>query len=200
MTDRPTDAPINELLGSASVFVSALNGVMERKLLSEMPGSRLSLSQLKVFKLLDVSGPRNIGHVAAFLGVSNAAASKTVDRLVRGKYLRRVEARADRRASEISLADPGRKLLNRYETARSRTLAQVFGSLERDSVRRATRLLERLTRAIVAHSGNAEEICLQCGIYLQNGCVVRDAARADCSYQIRTKKPPGKPRLRAPRP
>jgi DNA-binding MarR family transcriptional regulator len=200
MTDRPTDAPINELLGSASVFVSALNGVMEQKLLSEMAGSRLSLSQLKIFKLLDVSGPRNIGHVAAFLGVSNAAASKTVDRLVRGRYLRRVEARADRRESEISLADPGRKLLNRYETARNRTLAQIFGTLERDGVRRTARLLERLTRAIVAHSGNVEGICLQCGIYLQNGCVVRDAARADCCYQIRTKKPPGRPRLRAPRP
>lgn len=75
-------------------------------------------------------------------------------------------------------------------------LAQVFGNLERDGVRRAARLLGRLTRAIVAHSGNAEEICLQCGIYLQNGCVVRDAARADCSYHMRTKTP----RLRGTRP
>jgi len=54
-------------------------------------GQQLSLSQLKILKLLDLTEAHNIGDVAAFLGVSDAAASKTVDRLARLRYLRRTE-------------------------------------------------------------------------------------------------------------
>jgi len=45
--------------------------------------------------------------------------------------------------------------------------------------------LERLTKAIVTHSGNGEEVCLQCGIYLLKRCLVHDVKRAECSFQQR---------------
>ncbi len=122
---------VNELLGSAHLFVSAVSGVMEQKLLSEIAGKQLTLSQLKVLKLLDLTEAHNVGDVAAFLGVSNAAASKAVDRLVRRKYLRRTEGRADRRSSDLSLAAAGRSVLKRYETAKDRKLAEMFGNLDR---------------------------------------------------------------------
>jgi len=185
MNSRHTEGLINELLGSANVFVAALSGVMEQKLLAEIAGKQLTLSHLKILKLLDVAGSRNIGDVAAFLGVSNAAASKTVDRLVRRKYLRRTHARADRRAIELSLAELGHRLLRRYETVKGRKLSQVFGNLDDEDLRRTAAYLERLTKGIVMHSGNPEDICLQCGIYLQKRCLVREAARSECSYQQR---------------
>jgi DNA-binding MarR family transcriptional regulator len=183
MANRSAASLVNELLGSANLFVSALSGVMEQKLLTEVAGKQLTLSQLKVLKLLDLTDARNIGDIAAFLGVSNAAASKTADRMVRRKYLRRAEGRSDRRSSELSLGDAGRKLLRRYETAKHRKLAQVFGDLEPGQVQRTAEFLESLTRGIVTHSTNPEQICLQCGIYLQKRCLVKDVTRADCSYQ-----------------
>jgi len=188
MNHHQPEDPINELLGSANVFVAALSGVMEQKLLTEIAGKQLTFSQLKILKLLDLGGGRNIGDVAAFLGVSNAAASKTVDRLVHRKYLRRAEGRTDRRSTELSLAAAGRRLLHRYEAAKRRRLSQVFGGLDPEDVRRTTEYLERLTKGIVTHSGSPDEICLQCGIYLQKRCLVREVARTDCSYQRRTKK------------
>jgi DNA-binding MarR family transcriptional regulator len=163
---------------------------MEQKLLSEIAGKQLTLPQLKILKLLDLGGGRNIGDVAAFLGVSNAAASKTVDRLVRRKYLHRTEGRTDRRSTELSLAALGQKLLHRYETAKRRKLSQVFGGLDPDEVRRTAEYLEHLTKGIVTHSGNPEEICLQCGIYLQKRCLVREVSHAECRYQQRTQKRP----------
>jgi DNA-binding MarR family transcriptional regulator len=183
-----TERLINELLGSANLFVSALSGVMEQRLLAEIADKQLTLSQLKILKLLDLTDARNIGDVAAFLGISNAAASKTVDRLVRRKYLRRVEVPSDRRSNELSLAEPGRKLLNRFEVAKNRKLSEVFEGMDPKDLQRTAEFLERLTKGIVTHSGNTEEICLQCGIYLQKRCLVRDVSRADCSYQARTKK------------
>jgi DNA-binding MarR family transcriptional regulator len=185
MDSHHNEQLIGALLGNANVFVSALSGIMERRLLIDIAGKRLTLSQLKVLKLLDVTGARNIGDVAAFLGVSDAAASKTADRLVRRKYLRRVRDLADRRSSELSLAPAGHKLLQRYEAARNRKLGEAFAGAGATELRQTAALLERLTKAIVTHSGNGEEVCLQCGIYFQKRCPMRDVKRAECTYQQR---------------
>lgn len=177
---------VNDLLGSAHLFVSAVNGVMERQLLTEVAGKQLSVSQLKILKLLDLTGTPNVGDVAAFLGVSDAAASKAVDRLVRGKYLRRAEDPHDRRTSELSLSASGRAILLRYETARDRKLAGMFGKLDTNAIETTTAFLERLTKGIIHDSVNPDEICLQCGIYLnKKRCLVREAREADCHYQRR---------------
>lgn len=176
---------VNELLGSAHLFVSAVSGVMEHQLLSEIAGKQLSVSQLKILKLLNITEAHNVGDVAAFLGVSDAAASKAVDRLVRRKYLRRTEGREDRRSSDLSLAAAGRSVLKRYETAKDRKLAGMFGNLDPDELQQTSAFLERLTKGIVHDSANPEEICLQCGIYLKKRCLVREAGEADCQYQRR---------------
>ena len=176
---------INDLLGSAHLFVSALSGVMEQALLSDIVGKQVTLPQLKILKLLDLTEAHNVGDVAAFLGVSDAAASKAVDRLVRRNYLRRTEGRSDRRSSELSLASAGRKLLDRYEGAKDQRLAQVFGDLTGAELSQASGVLERLTKAIVNGSANPQDICLQCGIYLRKRCLVREASRSDCTYQQR---------------
>jgi len=187
MERQDTQQVINDLLGDAHVFVAAVSGVMENALLEQIAGKHLTLSQLKILKLIDVTDAHHVGDVAAFLGVSDAAASKAVDRLVRQKYLRRTVAPSDRRSSELSLAMAGRKLLRDYEAARDRKLAGLFGDLDTKEVRRTSEFLERLTKGIVNGSANPEEICLQCGIYLKKRCLVRDAVREDCQYQKRRK-------------
>jgi len=180
---------VNELLGSAHLFVSAVSGVMEQQLLTEIAGKHLTISQLKILKLLDLTEAHNVGDVAAFLGVSDAAASKSVDRLVRRKYLRRTEGRTDRRSSDLSLAVAGRTVLKRYEAAKDRKLAAMFGNLDADELQHTASFLERLTKGIVHDSANPEEICLQCGIYLnKKRCLVREAGQPDCHYQRRKTK------------
>src|SRR5579872_2892292 len=57
---------VNELLGSAHLFVAAVSGVMEQQLLSEIAGKQLTFSQLKILKLLDQTEAHNVGDVAAF--------------------------------------------------------------------------------------------------------------------------------------
>jgi DNA-binding MarR family transcriptional regulator len=188
MANHSTQELVNELLGSAHLFLAAVSGVMEQKLLSEIVGKQLSLSQLKILKLLDLAEAQNVGDVAAFLGVSDAAASKSVDRLARLKYLRRTESRKDRRSSDLSLAAAGRKLLNRYETAKDHKLAEMFRDLDADELRQTSAILDRMTTGIVHDSTNPEEICLQCGIYMKKRCLVREAAQAQCSYQMRKSK------------
>jgi len=180
----------NELLGSAHLFVAAVSGVLEQQLLNEVAGERLSLSQLKILKLLELTEAHNVGDVAAFLGVSDAAASKAVDRLVRRKYLRRTEGREDRRSSDLSLAALGRRVLAQYEAAKDRKLETMMRNLEPRELQQSAAFLERLTKGIVNDTANPEEICLQCGIYLKKRCLVKEAGRAECQYQRRKKRQP----------
>ena len=176
---------VNELLGSAHLFVSAVSGVMEQELLSEIAGRKLTLSQLKILKLLDLTEARNVSDVAAFMGVSDAAASKSVDRLVRRKFLRRTEGRTDRRSSDLSLAAAGQRILRGYEAAKDRKLSAMFRNLDLDDLQKTAAFLERLTKGIVHSCANPEEICLQCGIYLKKRCLVREAGEAECQFERR---------------
>jgi DNA-binding MarR family transcriptional regulator len=182
-----TQQLIRDLLGDAHLLVAAVSGVMENTLLEHIAGRQVTLSQLKILQLIDAADAHHVTDVAAFLGVSNAAASKAVDRLVRQKYLIREVAAADRRSSELTLAPAGRKLLRQYESAKDRKIATLSGGLAAKEIRRTIEFLERITKGIINGSANPDEICLQCGIYLKKRCLVRDAVRTECHYQRRRK-------------
>ena len=101
---------INDFLGSVRILSTTIDEWMETEL-KEISDGRVTPSQMKVLKLVARTNARRIGDVADFLAVSNAAASKAVDRLVRRGLLRRTESAADRRAVELSLTPEGRTLL-----------------------------------------------------------------------------------------
>ncbi|HVN04827.1 MAG TPA: MarR family transcriptional regulator [Bryobacteraceae bacterium] len=178
---------IGELLGSAHVFDAAVDSVMD-ELLSRAIDNQLTPLQLKILRLLHLTDASSVADVAAFLGVSNAAASKSVDRLVRRKFLRRVEARQDRRTSDLTLTTSGETILGQYERAKFRKLKKVFRGFAPAELRHAAELLERMAKAIVTQSANLTDVCLQCGIHLKERCLVREAARAECAYQSRRNK------------
>ncbi|MGA2267873.1 MAG: MarR family transcriptional regulator [Bryobacteraceae bacterium] len=174
---------IHEFLGSAHIFASAVSDRLERKLLGEVAGDRLTFSQLKLLKVVSLTDAHSIGDVAAFLGVTSTAASKAVDKLVRGMLLRRTEGEADRRSSQLSLTTPGRELLAAYDAVRNQKLQQIFGECSPEQLRVTRDLLDRLSAVIVDHTAKAEEICLQCGIYFRERCPLREYVRRTCFYQ-----------------
>src|ERR1035437_8036887 len=101
MANHSTQQLVNELLGSAHLFLAAVSGVMEQQLLSEIVGKQLSLSQLKILKLLDLTEAHHVGDVAAFLGVSDAAASKLLSRYEAAKDLKLAEMFRDLDPDEL---------------------------------------------------------------------------------------------------
>lgn len=173
---------INDFLGSARVFASSVNNVIEERLLRQVGPRQLTFSQFKLLKLLALTDAQTIGDVAAFLGVSNPAASKAVDKLVRQGLLVRTEAQADRRATELSLTDSSRRVLAAYDAAKNRKLAGVFRQFSPADLRRTSELLDQLSAGIVDHTAKAEDLCLQCGIYYRKKCLVRQLVRRNCFY------------------
>jgi len=178
-----TPERISELLGSVQVFSSAVRDVLEEKLLRETTHGRLTFPGLKLLKLVAFTNSHTIGDVASFLGVSNTAASKAVDKLVRRRLLRRAEAQADRRASELSLTGEGRRLLSAYEAARDQKLTEIFGACVPEQMSEMAATLDRLSANLVDHTASPQELCLQCGIYFREKCLLRELVGRTCFYQ-----------------
>jgi len=175
---------VYDFLGSAQVFATAVTEIVEEKLLHEVAGETLTLSQFKLLKLVANTDAQSIGDVAAFLGVSNAAASKAVDKLVRRKLLVRAEGQEDRRAAELSLPPRTQRLLAAYDAARDQRLAEVFRSFSPAELQRTAEILDRLSAGIVDHNAQPEEVCLQCGIYFREQCLVRKLVGRRCFYTL----------------
>ncbi|MGA3328452.1 MAG: MarR family transcriptional regulator [Terriglobia bacterium] len=185
MPSASTPELINDFLGSTQVFASSVNDVIEARLLRKVGPPQLTLSQFKLLKLVALTDAQTIGDVAAFLSVSNAAASKAVDKLVRQGLLFRREAQSDRRAIQLSLTASSRRVLAAYDAAKDRKLARVFRQFSAQDLQRTADLLDRLTAGIVDHTAPAEDLCLQCGIYYRKKCLVRQLVRRNCFYHRR---------------
>ena len=178
---------IQDVLGSAHIFSSAVDELMQERLRTII-GEQLTFPQLKLLKLIAQSETYNISQVAAFLGVSSAAASKAVDRLVRRGLLRRTEAPSDRRAVEIALNPEGERLLGEYERVTGETLEEIFGEVTPDGLRETAALLDQLSMHILEHDLEGSEACFRCGIYFREKCLLRGRHNRQCHFHLRVRK------------
>jgi DNA-binding MarR family transcriptional regulator len=182
MTTRDASDLIQDFLGSTHVFSSTIRTVVEERLLQEVVGEQLTFQQFKLLRLVARTDGHTIGEVASFLGVSDAAASKSVDKLVRRKYVSRSESKSDRRMMHLTLLENGRRVVEGYEELRDRKMAEIFASFRAAELHQAAVLLDRLSATLVDHGADPEEICLQCGIYFRDRCLVRELANRNCFY------------------
>ena len=152
---------INDLLASATIFTTASSDLLAAEL-GEVAGDRLTFAQLKLLRLVDRQGHLTVGDVAAFLGISNAAASKAVDRLARGGLLARAESPGDRRATQVSVTPEGLLLLGEFE---ERSNAKLLGLLSGVALRQLRDLSGGLDRLSVSISAAGDRItrCLSAG-------------------------------------
>jgi len=184
---------INDFLGSAHIFALAVARALEEELWREAAGRQLTLTQMRLLKLVShPEGAHTIGDVATFLAVSNAAASKAVDKLVRLMLIRRREGEPDRRAIHLSLTGPGQRLLSAYDVGLQSKLAEIFGQLGTEELQTVMQLLDRLSCSMISPRATAaEEICVQCGIYFRERCPLRQYAGRKCLYLRGRPRTPG---------
>lgn len=176
---------VEDFLGSTHVFALALTQVLEENLLREVAAGQLTPAQMKVLKLVSQAHEPTVGDVAIFLGVSDAAASKAIERLVCRNFLKRAAGKEDRRSSQLAVTATGQCMLAAFETVRGRRLAEVFDRFDPEDLRRTAEVLDQLATSIVSTSANPEDVCLQCGVYFKERCLLHDAARRTCQYRQR---------------
>lgn len=182
---------INDLLGSAHIFHSAVDELMKEHLRSDL-GGQLTIPQLKLLKLVASTTIESLSEVAGFSRVTNAAASKAVDRLVRRGLIRRMESSDDRRATRLVLTDEGRAVVYRYEDAQNRALEGLFRQFVPADFAQVARLLDRLSADVVEMERRPQELCFRCGIYFRDECPLRDVTSRTCYYHSHKRKHGGR--------
>jgi DNA-binding MarR family transcriptional regulator len=184
MPDALRREAVNDFLGSAQVFIAALSEALDANVLREIAGKGFTISQLRLLRLVSLRKDHSLGSLAAFLGVSAAAASKAVERLARRMYLRRSEGELDRRFVHLSLTELGRRTLAAFDAARGKRIEEIFVGLSADELHRAGELMQGLSARIVELGLNAEAICLKCGMYFPDRCLIQERIGHSCNYLV----------------
>jgi len=172
---------IQDVLGSAHILSTAVNDLMQDRL-RHVVGEQLTFSQIQLLKLVARTDAYNISQVASYLGVSNAAASKAVDRLVRRGLVTRSEAEGDRRAVELALTDEARRILVQYEAVTAEVLEEIFGGFTTEGLRKIADHLDQLSISLIDHNGHTEESCFRCGMFFREKCLLRGQKHRSCHF------------------
>ncbi|MGK7313527.1 MAG: MarR family winged helix-turn-helix transcriptional regulator [Candidatus Longimicrobiales bacterium M2_2A_002] len=180
MADTNQIDRIQQVMGASHLFCTTVNELLERTL-DEATDEQLVMSQVKLLLLIARPGQRfKVTDVADFMGVTNAAASRAIDRLVQRGLIERTVSKEDRRAVDLSLTSASRTLLDRFTEIRNRELLRVLGDFPEEKIEQATELLDELSVRLAELETEEEERCLRCGVHFRNGCVMRDVLDREC--------------------
>jgi DNA-binding MarR family transcriptional regulator len=163
------------------VFCSAVNELLERTL-AEASDAQLAMSQVRLLLLISRPEQRfKVTDVAEFLGVTNAAASRAIERLVQRGLVERTISRDDRRAVDLALTDESRALLERFTEVRNEELLSLLADYPDDRLHQVATLLDELSVRLLGLEEGGKDRCLRCGIHFRRGCVVRDVLGRECA-------------------
>lgn len=109
--------------------------------------SGLSMSQLGTLFHLYHCGTCGVSDIGGHLGVTNAAASQMIDRLVQLGLLQRYENPIDRRNKSLVLTDEGRALIGESIEARRRWMQDLTTALTPDQQATIASALTELIKA-----------------------------------------------------
>ena len=112
-----------------------------------MDESGLSPGKIHTLMRLHFGGECGVSQIGNHLGVTNAAASQLVDRLVQLGLVDRSEDPNDRRVKQLSLTEAGQDLIQQTVVARRRWMERLTDSLSAEEQAPITIALSLLTEA-----------------------------------------------------
>ena len=168
-----------QFLHHTHIYASMVRDVLEGKYLREATELDISVPQFYLLRLIDHEGSHQVSEIASFLGVSQAAASKSVDKLVRLQLVSRETQEKGRR---------GKSILQNYETLKEERLKKLLEeNFTADELASLVHGLEKVSRLILEKEVD-DHICMKCSAYYVKNCLFK-SKRKDCLYQGKRKCP-----------
>jgi len=112
-----------------------------------MEDTGLSFSHINILMRLFHGGNCGVSEIGEQMGITNAAASQNVDRLVQMGMIRRTEDQQDRRAKLLELTEAGRVLIEKGVDLRSKWIETLTDDLSPEEQELITSALILLTDA-----------------------------------------------------
>jgi len=141
----PSDQFSEVLHGWVKVFMRR-NGQDYKHFMDE---TGLSFSQVNTLMRLHFAGQADISDISQQMGITNAAASQLVERMVRLGLLERMADPIDRRIKRLALTPEGHALAERLVVIRRKWMEQFTSSLtsrQRETISDALQVLTEAAR------------------------------------------------------
>lgn len=178
------EASVPDFLGSVSVFAYVVRTMVDQALDEVSGETALTIGQLRIMDFMAHTGHATLSDIAQYLAVSNAAASKTVDRLVDAGFIRRQRRKTDRRKIRVDLTKAGIDVLRRFRTRVHDTVESHLEEQEPSRLAGMVATMDRMTRALLRVAPDhapACRGCIACNLFRRDGCPLgEDGPHAAC--------------------
>jgi DNA-binding MarR family transcriptional regulator len=177
------DGCVNSLLRYCHIFSQAVQSVLQNNSASQASDGNLSYRQVSLLTLISSKGGHLVGDVVHFLGVSYAAASQMIDKLVKMDLLVLESDQRDRRVKRIRTTEKGEEIANQFRKVQRECIQQLISQYDQDDLKQVVDGLADMTTILVSSIGDdVNQVCLKCGIFDSKGCILNGEMNASCPY------------------
>lgn len=148
-----TDLSISEFADSLMEILRFFHKDFGKKHVGEILKGRVTLPQLMILDFLHANSPVKMTDVARFLGITTAAVTGMVDRLVKAGYVLRSHDLGDRRIVLIRITKKGALLVGNIHNSRREMIISLFSKVSQADREEYLRILMKVREAI---SGNQD--------------------------------------------
>ncbi|MFH1354665.1 MAG: MarR family transcriptional regulator [Candidatus Omnitrophota bacterium] len=113
------------------ILPTIIKGFAKRQA-NELYKGKITLPQFLVLQLLHKEGELKMSRLAQFVNVTTAAMTGLVDRMVRDKYVIRMDDPDDRRIIRVKLTVRGSDLAKKITEQRRQMIIKTFGQISED--------------------------------------------------------------------
>lgn len=168
----------------SQILSQIINELFENNFLKENEPAHLSKTQFSILRILSTTGTHTVSGIADMLQISRAAASKNIDKLVRGKLVSRKIIEEDRRNVSISLLKSGEKIVESYEDLRLKKQTDALTKFSESDRELFADLLGKYVRHCLYHEKDIDAICMQCKGTIYDDCSINDIHHK-CRFYIK---------------
>lgn len=132
------------LLTELAATMSSVKRLMMRSRDVMLGDLQLTKTQVEIVMLLHDKDDQTVGDLADSLGVTQSAATQTIETLVKRDLIARVADQNDRRMVRIQLAPAGAELAGQLHAHRAERMRTLFEGLSNEELLVMTNVLRRL--------------------------------------------------------
>lgn len=132
--------------------------------MGDLPEGDLSIPQRQCLCHAHMHNEPSVGEIAQGLEISNVAAAKLIDRLVKKNLLFREEGKKDRRVIKIKLTAQGKYWIEHYKARQTQIFEGIIARMPPEAVLDLQNGLMEFFRAAFETPEQLEKICLRCGL------------------------------------
>lgn len=149
---------------SAKLFCRAVNEEVTNRSLRDLPeAEQLTQVQMACVRFVHLHPDSSVGEIAAGLMISNAAAAKLIDRLVKRHLLVREEDSQDRRVLKIKLTTEAQKVLEQAVRLEQHYFNEIVSRMDPGMAENLQLALNEFLNAALQNPEAVDAICLWCG-------------------------------------